>query len=752
MAAPPHSQRRQLGLSDLPEDVLRLVLTRRALNPSTLLQVAFTCRAAAAIALPELCTNIHVPAIPALPSIFSTLQAHPKLAQQVRSLTTSAYMVSSSRLRQLTAIVRQCRMCPGSTIVSIAKLNKQCNTALLNELPMPWLTRIARLCPNLTSVDINLLNKPELRIFFIGLVDLANILRSRKGKLSCPYVPFSCILVKDRYITPDDTHTEKDIAFVRNVYFVDSVDWSRKRFSILDNLCGSQQTVTELCLTPFRDLVPLGEQGNWAISKATLKNHSAQFDHDDFGGWSVALWLKSKRELKLKAGLVVGEDRLFDFSKAPSVFKGEVEFTVFGLEMLNPLARSVHVDPKRQCKSITTEGFDPEEWMDMPLFQQKTIPRAELQRVTTFLVRPLTHVTSLALGAAFFIDPDTVGAVMNHLARGLPNLTQLRLEEVACPVDILLNHADLLIRRSQHPGVLLEELNVIQYVPLPAEGPTSPWPCDKLRSPASWKLAYNHRPSPLAADKDSAGTRLTVLGLRLDGPGIPHIHPLDMPTVSVHPGILRNLRRLRLQFVQLYLPPHHLAQPDSPSFLPLAHIESPSSNPTAPLTQRTVIPMNGLVTLPKVEQLVINTSSLICPTHPMRIVPRAKQNIVLSTLHALPCMPSVTELRLAVDPSHPLCGIYAMSLIPPFLYQFPTLEFVWFFGQLECDDEWRVEMEEEMFAPYPYPRELSHCPRLRCVQVNGEEPVEYYEWLRREKGEVAWAKVPVVLTPSSVER
>ncbi|ORZ32690.1 hypothetical protein BCR44DRAFT_1439721 [Catenaria anguillulae PL171] len=706
-----------LGLLDLPEDVLKVVLSRRFLSPRTLMECACVCKAAAAVALPELYSDLLVPSFAALPLIYSTLQSRRDLAQQVRSVTASRSFVLSFEFSECESTIQECRMCPHSPIVSMSKAIQRLGLETLNnKLPMPWFVRIAKICPNLTAVDMTEIATFAIDItcLFLGLADLARILRSRLGRFQYRANPFSCVLVKDRVLESGGVLFRKP-PFALDVYFVDSIDWSRKQIAVTDVMCTNTALGSSTCLTPFRDLVPLDDQLNWTIGDVTLRNNEAKARCIEQGNWVVSSWLESKRELWLKGGLVKGQDRVFDFSQRPGLIRGSAVIAA-SMPVLDLVTSSIEVDMRRQCRELVVDAPDPTTFLRFPPGQRQKVFNKGLALYEPLARRPMTFISLLHLSAAPFLVESTVAHFMSLFATGLPNLTHLELFKVACPIDYALHHADTLIRRPPtYPGKLLQSLTIGSFIAHPAHAHVQ-WPYGNTSSPKDWPLA-----EPWLPASNHRACRLEKLELMVRGGGVDHLVPEKAATVAIHPVTLRNLRNIRLESVKLYLPPPQLAQTDSPSFIPLSHIPSHA---------RRLCPVNYTLVLPNLEELTLSSNAFnLSATRTS-----SGRNATSLVLHAIPRAPSLTHFFMFVDYVEGKSKVYTTGMVLPTVRRFPRLEHARFnyLTETQSLDQIAQEVLDEMFAPYP--RELAPCPRLRCVQVNDGEPIEYYRWLlAREK-------------------
>ncbi|ORZ30444.1 hypothetical protein BCR44DRAFT_1503788 [Catenaria anguillulae PL171] len=613
-----------LGLLDLPEDVFRVVLSRRFLPPSALVEVACVSKASAAVALPELFTNLLIPSIATLPLIHSTLKAHPEHAQHVRSLTASRYLALSYRLDTHEPAIQKCRPYPDSPIISlddaVAHLGPE--QPFLDQLPMPWLVRIAQLCPHLSIVDWSYMDEFNAMCAYLtlGLGPLADILRERRGRFHCRSWPLTCVLVKDRCVTPED-YQSGNVRFEHDVYFVDSVDWGRRQVDVTDFGCSRASIGKDFCLVPFRRLVPLDEQASWSIGHALLRNSANKFDLINSGRWITSSWLKSKDNLWHNAGLAHGEDRVFDFSQAPTLVKGKITLGLPMIDLLDLLPDSFCALTHQHCTELIFDGADPGIAAATPDADKRPVIVTMIRILSTIANRPLEFVTALRFTSAYFVDESTAGSFMHVLAQGAPNLEQLDVLNTPCPPDYVLYHADALVRRYRFPGKLLQKLSVSTYVPDPADHVPSP----TLSSPSGWKLAETHMP------RSPPVRCLTTLELELTGPGVDSIDSRTAAKVAIHPDILRQLTSLTLQSVQLYLPPPHLAHPHSPSFMPLAHIDT-----------RPYVPLTHAFTLPNLTQLNV-TSNALPQNHIMPPKQRTSAAAATAATTATPGSPAMSK-------------------------------------------------------------------------------------------------------------
>ncbi|ORZ32689.1 hypothetical protein BCR44DRAFT_1231530 [Catenaria anguillulae PL171] len=712
---------RPLRLLTLPRTVLAKLLSRRFMPRTALVQLACASKAAADVALPELYSTLLVGSFWALPRLCTTLESRPDLAARVHSFVAGARFILPHHVGHVIDTLGTCTLHAESAITAMRQARAlgigSSEKYPRHKLLMPWLVHVASVCPNLINVDlagVTTYLEALARPLMFGLLELADILRKRRGRFAMrPAAPFSCVLVENFWMALPMTYKI-------DVFFVTAMDWGKRTMDVTCQPTLKPELDDTDTIVPFRDL--LGELADedhlWTfdnVQLATAHRMGEFIPALQLYRGHVFQWLKDPQRLWTCAGLDRTRDHMFDLSnKAKPVIKGTVTPYVHFIELAEGILRSVQVDPDRQCKTLMLDGPELEDGPDAPVDSDFiTSYKAMFARLSD---DPLAWVTEFCIDIAFFIDYNTAHGLVTCMAQGLPSLTSLTIRKTNCPLDYILYLLDPLLRRDC-PGKkrirhLTLSANVFSHVRYYAQLSTT----SRIPLP------------PLTGDRSSiCMTRAThghlqSLSLELEGPGM---HNLDTgklrpPTIAIHPGLVHSLTDISLKQVQVYILPARLAQPHSPSFLPIARVCEGETT----LFARTLLPLNHLVYLPRVRSLCMTSncalaSTLAAATHFHGLLPRT---------------PNLDSLTFSVDPAHNNAqhSIWSIESIGHALLTYPCLEYAALNG---ITRDTRMNMAVVTLGVLGvYPREARLCPRLLYLMVNGKLLDHHQlEWERDRK-------------------
>ncbi|ORZ32699.1 hypothetical protein BCR44DRAFT_1439736 [Catenaria anguillulae PL171] len=657
----------KLTFIGLPDDLLQTLTSCDYLTQIELVNLACTCKALAAAALPALYTNLHIESCTALPRLATTLHDRPDLARHVKSIRVGKTFVIQTQFAMLLPSMRQCQPYAQRSALapSMSKVTQVCGQYVANQLPMPLLARIARLAPNLTTVDFSQVQSmgAETICLLVGFADLARILRDRRGRfLGNMETPISCILTN---------------------YPVECTN-AGTRFGY-----APQQVSVTNASNP--SLVSIQEQPTWAIGDV--------YFHTGFQSDSPTPTSLSKG-MEGYTGLKVGEDYVFDYASKPCIVQGkQVAVTASYAPAISSLLEAINVNVRQQCSHVVIDGPDPETLMLDPRHKMCQFHTFSVAMFSRIAQGPFANVSRL----------KTVDKIIQNIAAGFPNLVDLDLRSVACAMDRIMYHLDRLIRRTDKSPVFggkpLKTLYVSTYV-------------------ASFERLADIQRSPLQCAKATRGHGSRQLDC---GPGHGYDRENTLPAQTHLRLKLVQLFILPPQHAKpnspSFLPLSRIVHP--------GNWRKPTTTATAtarPFATRTVIPSFSVYShclflstardrfsatpRPTVVQPAPRTVHDLLPR-----CPRLK-SFALSTNG-----PHIRHRFLTRDSIPALLSQFPeLTLAQCIGFSKPT-------RNLTIIRQMRGTRADPIVAKLlaPYPRELSPCPKLRHVVVNDELLLDYHE-------------------------